>query len=452
MSIDLRWATAPLRLLLCAAALVILSGNAPTSAQEKDAGKAADNQPAEETDDETQPAEESEQAEAEEKDPFAVPENATAAELWEFITTVKRNRGRTLESVTKSAKAAVAASQAIRDIEGVDSGDEIKAIREQLSALSFLQRFDPDSKKELKSLLEGLKNDERPEISQIAAAEDFKLRIDSARSASKEKQQEIVAELKELIGDDFDRQDYSLASNLARSIGASENVDVAASLYEDMAAMMSQSEDEMLKSRAPKMLGAARRIRLPGNFMQIMGTTTTGENFDWDAYRGKVVLVDFWASWCGPCRAEIPNMKKNLEAYSDRGFEIVGVNLDQTLDACEKYVAKEDLTWTNLISDKEGELGWDNPLATYYGITGIPTAILVDQDGKVVSLKARGKELDRLLEEILGEPSAPEDADEAGEDADGAGEDADEAGEDADADAEDSDAPSDNEQDPDGDA
>ena len=79
-----------------------------------------------------------------------------------------------------------------------------------------------------------------------------------------------------------------------------------------------------------------------------------------------------------------------------------------------KYIEREELSWVNLISDDPEQMGWENPMATYYGISGIPTAILVDQKGDVVSLRARGKELDRLLEELIG-PLEKESSEEAEE-------------------------------------
>jgi thiol-disulfide isomerase/thioredoxin len=264
------------------------------------------------------------------------------------------------------------------------------------------------STEQLKSLETALENDTRPEIAWLLETESFKLRCYSAAKASKEEQIQLIADLDKLLADrKFDRESYGLATGLARAIGYSNNSELAATVYEDLAKSMSESDDKLLQARAGKMVGAARRMRLPGKFMEISGTTTEGKEFDWDAYRGKVVLVDFWASWSAPCRREVPNMKRNLAAYGKRGFEIVGINLDLTLTACEKYAEKEQLSWTNLMSHKDGERGWANPLATHYGISATPTAILVDQEGKVVSLAARGKELGRLLGEILGaaEPS-----------------------------------------------
>ena len=136
-----------------------------------------------------------------------------------------------------------------------------------------------------------------------------------------------------------------------------------------------------------------------------------GSKFDWAKYRGKVVLVDFWATWCGPCRAELPNVKKNYELYHDKGFEVVGISLDNDRAALEKFLETEQNPWITLYDGP-----WnDNAVATYYGIMGIPTVILVDKEGKVVSTRARGPELGKQLAALLG-PAEPAENDKSEKD------------------------------------
>ena len=106
--------------------------------------------------------------------------------------------------------------------------------------------------------------------------------------------------------------------------------------------------------------------------------------------------------------AELPNVKRNYEKYHDKGFEVVGVSLDQSRDDLEKFIDKEKLAWPILFPQDEKDQFWNNPMAVYYGVNGIPCAILTNQKGEVVSLNARGPVLTDKLEELLGKADEKE--------------------------------------------
>ncbi len=198
-----------------------------------------------------------------------------------------------------------------------------------------------------------------------------------------------------------DAETAGLAMQLS---GAFENLpggeDLAAASLQAFGPLFAKSSDPKIKQMGESFAGTLRRLSLPGKPMEIKGTLLDGSPFNQASLAGKVVLVDFWATWCGPCVAEIPNMLEQYAKYHDRGFEIVGVSLDEDRDALVQFVNEKKLPWPVLFEKPGGE-GWQHPLATFYGITGIPQLILIGRDGNVITLNARGEQLGEKLAELF---------------------------------------------------
>ena len=152
----------------------------------------------------------------------------------------------------------------------------------------------------------------------------------------------------------------------------------------------------------PKQLLASFEKRKPGTMFHELTMKDMEDRevklSQW-AGKGNYVLVDFWASWCGPCRQEMPNVIQNYERYHAKGFEVVGVSFDQKKDAWVAAVQQIGMRWPQMSDLK----GWQCAASDIYGVRSIPASVLLDPQGKIIAIDLRGKALGAKLKEIYGE-------------------------------------------------
>lgn len=146
-------------------------------------------------------------------------------------------------------------------------------------------------------------------------------------------------------------------------------------------------------------LDTQRRLSVGSEPIAFEVTSITGEKLSPAKFKGKVLLIDFWATWCGPCKVDMPHVKRVYDKYNKKGFEIVGISLDRSRQALDSYITNNSIAWPQYFDGKY----WNNDIATQYGVKSIPATYLIDKKGKIRFKSLRGSQLEKAVETLLAE-------------------------------------------------
>jgi thiol-disulfide isomerase/thioredoxin len=319
-----------------------------------------------------------------------------------------------VEHQKKTFRTVLAATNKVMTLQMTDA-EAVENSFYRLQALQYLQQLgEPGAGEGFKQAITIALADSRPQVNEIGMKFNVELGLGMWSKLNDQQKSGLIDSIGQYVArGSLDEGKLQMVLTIADYLGDIDGAGYAKRLLDATIPLCKNSGNAEMLEIVPMLEGIARRMGLPGNQMLVQGTLLDGTSFDWANYRGKVVLVDFWATWCGPCRAEVPNVLKLYQAYHDKGFDVVGISLDEKPEDAQTYIQQTGIPWATLFSQNENERGWENPLAIYYGITGIPRAILVDQTGRVVSLTARGPNLERQLRRLLGEPLASAEAETA---------------------------------------
>lgn len=184
------------------------------------------------------------------------------------------------------------------------------------------------------------------------------------------------------------------------AIHAVNRIDVESreEFFQSFGKSFQKSASKKLASYGKKIAGAKSgggMAELLGKSLDIRGQTGLGTPIDWESYRGRLVLVDFWATWCGPCMRAAPDIRALYDRHHEQGFDVVGINLDRDPDALTKYLDKENPPWANVIAEDAKKI------AEELGIHAIPALLLVDKEGKIIATSHSISEIAAALKKAL---------------------------------------------------
>ena len=355
---------------------------------------------------------------ASEKAPgFVMPEGKTAAELVEAVQKqLAENRPRQGSSQEVVTQYIAEASVFLRDM-----GDKIIAMKPEAAILqdAYMMKFqglahlaNENDPKDVKNVEEFLDEIDKvlpdTQLAKVTRAMDLerKATVFIDKESTEEGFQKLLKEVKKLIAQkpvDFLPHIALMFLEVARHAEDKlERKGLTEKICVELVADLKAVGDESLLPIIKRIEGAKRRF--PGQEIKIEGITLGGEKFDVKSFRGKVVLIDFFASWCQPCIVEIPNILDAYEKFHQKGFEVVSIGVDSgapnEVRNLQELVESKKIPWT-VLSDELTVKEKLPSIAEYYNVDAIPDMFLIDKEGKVAELNVRGPKLIEALEKLL---------------------------------------------------
>jgi len=337
-----------------------------------------------------------------EPDPFQVPDGSPE-ELLKYIDGLRQlkakditTREQMIEFLRKLHKAMAEAADKVLAGKPTETQRNQAIEAKAQGLIMLLQLGDPTAEERFEKFIEQLQKEGKKELARQARG--ILLLIQWRHIEGVEEKKKHLEKVFQFLGEDaVGIPELRLMFTIGQELEL-RMPELAVDAYRQFSQLAAKSKLPIAEQLVKRWEAVLRRLELPGKPIEIQGFTLDGKEFEWEKFRqGKVVLIDFWTTWCSFCTKELPELKRLYQAYRDRGFEIVGISGDEKREDLDKCLQDVKVPWT-ILYGKEGP----SPTVQYYGVASWPTTLLVGKDGKVISLNARGEKLREELKRLLG--------------------------------------------------